>query len=71
MVSTDFPEVRHYEHVVRVADDHDSFVELVRLTMRDGGQGSPQSRREAVSGSTWERRAQELIDLCDETGATC
>ena len=58
VVSTDFPEVRHYEHVVRVADDHDSFVELVRLTMRDGGQGSPQSRREAVSGSTWERRAQ-------------
>jgi glycosyltransferase involved in cell wall biosynthesis len=70
VVSTDFPEVRHYDHVVRVAHDHDSFVDLVRETMRDGGPGTPESRHAVVSGSSWERRAQELIELCDESGTS-
>ncbi len=70
IVSTDFPEVRHYEAFVRIATDATSFVDLVRMTIDDGGLGGPSERREHVTGSTWERRAAELVEICDEAGAS-
>jgi glycosyltransferase involved in cell wall biosynthesis len=63
VVSTDFPEVRHYADVVAIADDEDSFVELVRAALDGRGVGTEASRRARVDGATWDRRAGELIGL--------
>lgn len=68
VVSTDFPEVRHYAEWIRIAEDEEDFVELIRRTLDDGGLGTPAGRRAAVAGSSWDRRAQELIGMCDEAG---
>ncbi|MGH9156153.1 MAG: glycosyltransferase [Acidimicrobiales bacterium] len=65
VVSTDFPEVRPYDHLVRVAENPDDFMALVRETLDDGGLGSPAERRAAVAGASWARRAEQLIGLCE------
>jgi glycosyltransferase involved in cell wall biosynthesis len=67
LVSIDFPEVRHYAPVVRIAADADAFVEAVRTSLVDGGPGSPALRREAVRGASWEARTQQLLRLVEET----
>jgi len=65
VVSTDFPEVRYYRSVVRIAADHESFVDLVRTTLGDGGPGTPDTRRAAVARASWDERAAELLAICD------
>jgi len=65
VVSTDFPEVRPYRHLVRVAEDADQFVALVRRTLEHGGLGSPEERRAAVAEASWSRRADELMSVCE------
>jgi glycosyltransferase involved in cell wall biosynthesis len=61
VVSTSFPEVRHYANWVRIADDADDFVTKVRLSLTDGGLTTQATRRAAVAGDTWEARAEELL----------
>jgi exopolysaccharide biosynthesis WecB/TagA/CpsF family protein len=65
VVTTEFAEVERYRDVVRVADDRAGFVEQVRRTLSDGGAGTPATRRQAVAGSSWTGRAQELISLAE------
>jgi GT2 family glycosyltransferase len=61
VVSTDFPEVHHYGHVVDVAADADDFVRLVRERLAHPGDAD--SRRAAVAGDSWRRRASTLTAL--------
>lgn len=61
IVSTDFPEARRYGGVMHLAADADSFVALVRRTLADGGPSTPEDRRAAVGGESWDRRAAELM----------
>lgn len=63
VVSTEFPEVHHYEDVVAVASDHVQFVELVRRALAGQSVGTPESRRARVEGATWDRCASELLRL--------
>jgi glycosyltransferase involved in cell wall biosynthesis len=70
IVSTDFPEVTHYADVVRVAADADSFVELVRQSLSDRGPSTPEQRRAVVAGSSWDRRAADMLAICDEASAS-
>lgn len=65
VVSTAFPEVQRYRHVVAVADSADEFIGLVRAAVAGDTAGTETSRRAAVAEDTWSRRAGELIDLID------
>jgi glycosyltransferase involved in cell wall biosynthesis len=66
VVSTDFPEVRRYRANVRIAQTADDFIDAVRLTLADGGLGTPDDRRAAVLESTWDSRV-ELLRTISET----
>jgi hypothetical protein len=61
VVSTDFPEVHRYQHLIRVATDADGYISAVRQTLTDGGLGSPSSRRAAVEHATWSAAASKLL----------
>jgi GT2 family glycosyltransferase/glycosyltransferase involved in cell wall biosynthesis len=65
VVSTDFPEVRRYAAVVRIARSPQEFVELVRTTLADGGPATSQERRQAVAGSSWDAVSERLAQVCD------
>jgi glycosyltransferase involved in cell wall biosynthesis len=63
VVSTDFPEVRHYAEVVRIARDGDDFVRHVRAALAEGGPATPALRRNAVLGASWDARTADLLAL--------
>lgn len=65
VVSTDFPEVRRYADVVRIARDPKEFIELVRTTLDQGGLSSPMARRGSVLEASWDVRTRELLKLFD------
>lgn len=69
IVSTDFPEVHRYAHVVRIAKTAEEFVELVRQSLRDGGLASPEERCTAVAGATWDARAGDLLGIAREAAS--
>jgi glycosyltransferase involved in cell wall biosynthesis len=69
VVSTDFPEVRHYANVVRIARDADDFVRRVRATLEEGGPGTPADRRHAVRHASWDARTADLLALADAAAA--
>ncbi|MGZ7013049.1 MAG: glycosyltransferase [Acidimicrobiales bacterium] len=61
IVSTDFPEVHRYEHLVRIARSPQEFVKAVEQTLQDGGLATPAERRAAVEHSTWDAAAGLLL----------
>jgi glycosyltransferase involved in cell wall biosynthesis len=66
VVSTDFPEVHRYDGLIRIAADRDDFVDLIRKTLADGGLSTPDERRAAVLEASWDRRAAQLLAVCEE-----
>jgi glycosyltransferase involved in cell wall biosynthesis len=67
VVSTDFPEVRHYAELIRIAADQAEFVALIRQTLADGGLAGAAERRTAVLAASWEARAAQLMALAEGT----
>jgi GT2 family glycosyltransferase/glycosyltransferase involved in cell wall biosynthesis len=67
VVSTDFPEVRHYAELIRIAGDPAEFVALIGQTLADGGPASAARRRAAVLAASWEARASQLMALAEGT----
>lgn len=66
VVTTPFAEARRYGHVLRIANDADMFVELVRLALAEAPSSAKQEqRRAAVAEDSWDRRAQELIEISE------
>ncbi|SER86223.1 Glycosyltransferase, GT2 family [Lentzea xinjiangensis] len=68
VVSTDFPEVERYSDVIRIASGEADFIDLVRLTLKDGGLRTPAERRAAVLTASWDSRARELMRLAEDAG---
>lgn len=66
IVTSDFPEAHAYGAVLRIARDHDDFVEQVRRTLDDGGPADPAARRAEVASASWDRRAQRLLALAEQ-----
>jgi glycosyltransferase involved in cell wall biosynthesis len=60
VVSTDFPEVRRYRDLIRIAGDREGFVRAVSETLGDGGLATPAERVAAVASATWEVAAQTM-----------
>jgi exopolysaccharide biosynthesis WecB/TagA/CpsF family protein len=65
VVSTDFPEVTHYTDRVRVAATQADFVAAIRATLAGGGVGTPQERRNSVRDSSWQARADTVVELAE------
>lgn len=65
VVSSDFPEVRRYASLIRIARGPEEFVRFVRASLDDGGLGTPALRRAAVRESSWEARTEQLLGLVD------
>ncbi|MCZ7525037.1 MAG: glycosyltransferase [Acidimicrobiia bacterium] len=70
VVTTAIPEVERHGRWVRIACGPDDFVAQVRAALAGGGPGTmtPEERREAVLGDSWDRRAEELLGHCDRAG---
>jgi len=60
VVSTDFPELRAYDGLVRSVRDAEAFAEAVRSALRDGG--DPRPRRQRVCRENWSSKAQAVLD---------
>jgi len=60
IVSTDFPELRAYDGLVRTVRDAEAFAEAIRSALRDGG--DPRPRRERVCKESWSSKAQAVLD---------
>ena len=63
VVSTDFPEVRHYGDVIAIASNYDEFVRLVRAALSGKAVGSEATRRHRVVDSTWDKQADRLLTI--------
>ncbi len=66
VVSTDFPEAHRYEPWVAIASGPADFVARVRKALADDDPAAPARRRAAVAGDSWDRRAAELMALCEQ-----
>jgi glycosyltransferase involved in cell wall biosynthesis len=65
IVSSDFPEVRRYASVVRIARNPQDFIRLVAASVDDGGLGSPEVRRASVRDASWDARTEQLLRLVE------
>jgi glycosyltransferase involved in cell wall biosynthesis len=65
IVSTEVPEVARYTDWLFMADDPDDFVAKVRRALAGNAPSNPQERRAAVADSSWDRRAEDLIDAAE------
>ncbi len=61
VVTTDFPEARHYADWMRIGKDPDDFVAKIRDTLDSGGVTSSKDLRASVASSTWDARTHELL----------
>lgn len=66
VVSTNFPELARYADVVSIATGAADFVNKVAVALDGGGPGTPESRRAAVLGDTWDQRARELMTAIED-----
>ena len=69
VVTTYYPQVEPYRHLVSVAADATDFVRLVQQALATGAAGAEQ-RRAAVANTTWEAVTTRLRVACEslETG---
>jgi glycosyltransferase involved in cell wall biosynthesis len=65
VVSTPFAEIAYYADRVWVAATPADFIDAIRLTLADGGTGTPQGRRSSVLNASWAARSDELIGLVE------
>ena len=55
----------HPRYRLVMAANRDEFMDLIRKTIDDGGLGTPEERRAAVLEASWDRRAAQLLAVCE------
>jgi glycosyltransferase involved in cell wall biosynthesis len=60
VVSSDLPEVRRYESLVRVASGAGEFIHAIEAALREGGDAERSRRVAAMRAESWEARVDEL-----------
>jgi glycosyltransferase involved in cell wall biosynthesis len=64
VVSTALPELRHYDDVSYVAEDHAGFLEAVARALAEGDNPALANRRRACAeANRWEQRADEVMKV--------
>jgi hypothetical protein len=66
VVTSSFPEVMKYAHMVRVTRDDDEFVRVVGEALADNAPAARERRRAFASQHTWEQRAERLLQIIQE-----
>jgi glycosyltransferase involved in cell wall biosynthesis len=66
VVSTAFPEVDHYADVISVAEDRESFANLLDSVLCGLERSDPAGRRSAASAETWDLQAERMIRLTED-----
>lgn len=61
VVSTDFPELRHYEGLVAVANEPELFAAAIRKSIEDADPTLAQRGRERIADATWTSRADAAL----------
>ncbi|MFZ0877286.1 MAG: hypothetical protein WAN20_22650 [Pseudonocardiaceae bacterium] len=63
MVTTYYPEVEGFRHVVSVAGSSDDFVEMVRGAPLDGESADPKRQRSAVLDVGWDCIPARIVEV--------
>ncbi len=63
VVSTDLPEIRKYQHLVRIADGPEAFLHGVELSLGEQADSLRQRRSESMKSESWEQRVRELSSI--------
>ena len=65
VLSTDFPEARNYESVIRIAERPSDFVDALGELIAGNSASTPALRRAAVASETWATQVDTMMDLVD------
>lgn len=63
VVTTYYPEVEGFCHVVSVPGSRDEFIEMVRGAPLDGESADPKRRRSAVLDAGWDRIVARIVEV--------
>ena len=63
VVATDLPELRPYEHVVRIARTGDEFVQMIGQALGDHSADAVAARLAVARENTWDRRVAEIRSI--------
>ena len=63
VVSTDLPEIRKYQHLVRIANGPEAFFREVELSLGERDVSLRQRRLESMKSESWEERVRELSSI--------
>lgn len=70
VVSTDLPEVRRYQGLVRIASGPEAFMRAIEAALDERGEPYARQRVEAMKGESWEARVKELSGFIQATEAS-
>ena len=62
VVSTDFPELRHYEGLVAVANEPERFAAAIRQAVEQSDPALVERGRERIADATWTSRAAAALE---------
>jgi glycosyltransferase involved in cell wall biosynthesis len=65
VVTTWYPEVQRYQHLMSTCRSHDGFIEAIRRLLAGDVRSSPTACREAVLRDSWDNRTAELRQLAE------
>ncbi len=66
VVSVDLPEIRQFENLVRTAQDHTEFLEVVNQVLANpGSEQDVQDRQAFARNQTWQHRAEHLSSVIE------
>src|SRR5437016_7664795 len=66
-VISPLPEYESMKDVLRIARNHDQFLELVDDALRESGSEAVQARQDSVRDGTWDVRAEWVSELIERT----
>lgn len=72
VVSVDLPELRRFDGYVRVADDHETYLEEIARLLRayPFDEATRERQRQAAREESWRARAAEFVAVCGEIAAS-
>jgi teichuronic acid biosynthesis glycosyltransferase TuaC len=66
VVSVDLPEIRHLDGMVRIAKDHDQFVECIETCLKGDGAEIIAKRIEFARNNSWDRKVEEILAIVEK-----
>jgi len=66
VVISPLPEYESMKDVLRIARNHDQFLELIDNALRETGTEQAQARQNAVKDGTWDARAEWVSELIED-----